>query len=277
VRLLTVLRAIPSCRPLLSQLGLKSKVLWFRWRDEALATALLDACSADSEANDKEEETDAAGAGASFRRFRFISGDGDEFSLSLELSSFCRAGLGWKVWPSAELLAQWLVGQVGAVRGLEVGAGPGLLGLVAARLGARRVVLTDSSKTVLDLLTANVARNGLEDCAVVHALDWEEEEVPGPAWEYGSFDFDVVLASDVLYGEGAAAALPLALHRALRGKSCGKFYGCFPSARGDRGLTIFLEHMLEMGFRCFLHKAADGDPTDQRCFFLFFELGSRGI
>ena len=56
---------------------------------------------------------------------------------------------------------------------LDLGAGTGLTGIVAARCGARRVFLTDVGDGVL----ANCARNAREDGAcVVRELDWMDDD-----------------------------------------------------------------------------------------------------
>ncbi|GLT49072.1 hypothetical protein SLA2020_226550 [Shorea laevis] len=64
------------------------------------------------------------------------------------------------VWDSALVLSKWMFTQVDfqGKSVLEVGAGAGLPGLVAARLGASRVVLTDV-KPLLPGLLKNVEAN----------------------------------------------------------------------------------------------------------------------
>lgn len=69
-------------------------------------------------------------------------------------------GLGVRVWLAAHALARTLMAAPGIVKGrtvAELGAGPGLVGLVASRLGARQVTLTDSEDAVLHCLRASVA------------------------------------------------------------------------------------------------------------------------
>lgn len=72
-------------------------------------------------------------------------------------------GLGAKVWGVAHTLAEELVQYPAVIQGrrvLEIGAGCGVNGIVAARLGAAEVVLTDVEGPVLE----NLAR-----CAVMNA------------------------------------------------------------------------------------------------------------
>lgn len=56
----------------------------------------------------------------------------------------------------------------------ELGAGAGVCGMLAGRLGAHRVVLTDYHPSVLTLLRANVERNGLGGRCEVVLLAWSE-------------------------------------------------------------------------------------------------------
>ncbi|EIW87287.1 hypothetical protein CONPUDRAFT_16784, partial [Coniophora puteana RWD-64-598 SS2] len=101
-------------------------------------------------------------------------------------------------------------------RVLELGAGTGLLSIVAAqilqRLGAPAEVLaTDYHADVLANLSANVASNRLDNLVCVTALDWVS---PPPAEEMGMFD--VVLAADVVYEREHARLIRDVVHRAMR-------------------------------------------------------------
>ncbi len=98
-----------------------------------------------------------------------------------------------KVWPAALVLAQ-LADTLKLDEGspiLELGAGLGLPGLVAASRG-RRVVLSDLDPDALEFARAAVELNHLEDLVEVAALDWTAPpEGLGP--------FDSVLGAEVLY------------------------------------------------------------------------------
>eukprot|EP00058_Branchiostoma_floridae_P019405 XP_002604895.1 hypothetical protein BRAFLDRAFT_121641 [Branchiostoma floridae] len=86
---------------------------------------------------------------------------------------------------------------------LELGAGPGLPGLVAAKLAPQpdRVVLTDNKDLVLDLLEKNIVKNfdngdPMADKPRCCHLEWGKG-VTDFRDQYGGFD--VILASDVIY------------------------------------------------------------------------------
>jgi predicted nicotinamide N-methyase len=58
-------------------------------------------------------------------------------------------------------------------RVLELGCGPGISGIVCAKLGVvHSVVLTDYVSSVLELTRRNVEANGCGDVATVSPLDW---------------------------------------------------------------------------------------------------------
>jgi predicted nicotinamide N-methyase len=105
-----------------------------------------------------------------------------------------RLPYGVALWPAAVALAYEVALRAAEFAGrsvLELGAGTGLPGIVAASLGAR-VVQTDRQEVALQLCRLNGERNGA--AAAEHRLaDWTE-------WaEAGRYDW--LLGSDVLYGE----------------------------------------------------------------------------
>jgi methyltransferase-like protein 23 len=88
--------------------------------------------------------------------------------------------------------------RVAGKRVLELGAGTGLPGIVAASLGAR-VVQTDRQQLVLHVCKQNAERNGVT--SIEHRIaDWT-------AWE-DEGRYDLIIGSDILYAE--------ALHPHLR-------------------------------------------------------------
>ena len=127
---------------------------------------------------------------------------------------------GLHAWEAAAALAEWVVAAARADRGLwagrtvlELGAGVGLVGLVAARAAPQlaRVVLTDVHEQVLRVLRANAADTDRVD---VQPLDWLD---PGAAdgW-LPAADPDVLLGSDLVYDRDIIPALVQVLARLLR-------------------------------------------------------------
>jgi predicted nicotinamide N-methyase len=102
-----------------------------------------------------------------------------------------RLPYGLALWPSAIALAHELGER--SLRGislLELGAGTGLPGIVAATLGAR-VVQTDYNASALVVCGRNAKRNGV--VVEQRAADWT-------AWEEtGTYDF--IVGADILYAD----------------------------------------------------------------------------
>jgi predicted nicotinamide N-methyase len=102
---------------------------------------------------------------------------------------------GVALWPAAIALAHELASRgENAFRGkkvLELGAGTGLPGIVAASLGAE-VVQTDNQELALSICRRNAQKNNLR--AVEHRLvDWSEWDDPQR--------YDCILGSDIMYGD----------------------------------------------------------------------------
>jgi predicted nicotinamide N-methyase len=98
------------------------------------------------------------------------------------------------LWPSSLALAHEVA--MRGVRGkkiLELGAGTGLPGIVAASLGAR-VVQTDRQNLVLHVCKLNAARNGVAPEQLQQRIaDWT-------AWT-DTEQYDLIIGSDILYAE----------------------------------------------------------------------------
>jgi predicted nicotinamide N-methyase len=105
-----------------------------------------------------------------------------------------RVPYGVVLWPAAIALAHEVASRADALRGaavLELGAGTGLPGIVAASLGAR-VVQTDRQELALSVCARNGERNGVRSAE--HRLaDWT-------SWD-DARRYDYILGSDVLYAE----------------------------------------------------------------------------
>jgi methyltransferase-like protein 23 len=116
-----------------------------------------------------------------------------EQETSYLLGTVDRLPYGVTLWASAIALANEIAARGASFRGkrvLELGAGTGLPGIIAASFGAR-VLQTDRNELALALARRNVALNRLP-AVEQRALDWTD-------WrETGKYDW--IVGSDILYG-----------------------------------------------------------------------------
>ena len=96
------------------------------------------------------------------------------------------------LWPAAIALAHEVAARpLRGLRVLELGAGTGLPGIVAASLGGR-VVQTERQPLALHVCKQNAERNGIT--TIEHrAADWT-------AWD-DTASYDLILGSDILYAD----------------------------------------------------------------------------
>ncbi len=99
-----------------------------------------------------------------------------------------------KIWEAAVVLANWIAtvppnpnGQI-----LELGAGLGVAGMVAAAFG-HKVVITDYQDEILDFVRVSAAVNGCSDNIRFEVLDWLKPKDLG--------QFDMLLGSEILFHE----------------------------------------------------------------------------
>ena len=162
-------------------------------------------------------------------------------------------GVGGKLWKAALLLAEQLEddsekrgggGEDGTTIDvkdktvLELGAGVGLVGFAAAKLGAKEVVLSDFEAPLLEALRGSLERNGCsEETTKVRWLDWRADGATASSDEVGASSkktktsllkppehflelgdkdtYDVILGSDCLYESHHAALLPKVINKRL--------------------------------------------------------------
>jgi len=129
---------------------------------------------------------------------------------------------GGRLWAGSVLLARWLVSLVASGASgrwplgdgpiLELGAGIGLAGLAAARLG-RRVVMSDREPVLLDALQENIRLNGLEEQCRTLPLDWAAVGRPGLSAKLRRQKFSAVVGADLIYEGRSDAELAVGVLR----------------------------------------------------------------
>jgi len=121
-----------------------------------------------------------------------VLSDDDEQRLLTDTSP--RLPYGVSLWPASLALAHDLVARGDGLRGLdilELGAGTGLPGIIAASLGAR-VVQTDRHDLPMSVCRRNAAHNGV--ATIEHRLaDWTLWDDPTR--------YDLIIGADVMYAE----------------------------------------------------------------------------
>ena len=115
---------------------------------------------------------------------------------------------GLRTWEASLLLTEWLLEQgVQRKSVLELGAGTGLAGILAAKRGAY-VTATDGSETVVAKLRENYHRNGV--WAETRVLWWgKKDEILERKW-------DLIIAADVTYDKDVCSDLAKTYALALR-------------------------------------------------------------
>ena len=155
------------------------------------------------------------------RRWRRRSLEGERRPVRLRVRDTIGGGAetGCVLWPAALLLAGWLDHRADALAGLrvlELGAGAGLPGLIAARCAAvGSVTLTDVVPATLENLRHNYrGAAGVE----VRALDWHACAASEAA---GEPPVDLILCADVVYEPTLLPALAATLKAILRRSAAG--------------------------------------------------------
>ncbi|WP_101926440.1 MULTISPECIES: class I SAM-dependent methyltransferase [Luteimonas] len=138
-------------------------------------------------------------------RQQFADPDGHGSRLGISSAQWCLFG---QLWPSGRLLAQAMdKADIAGKRILEIGCGIGLASLVLQRRGAD-VVASDVHPLAEPFLAYNAALNALP------AIHYRQMRWDHPLHTLG--DFDMIIASDVLYERDHAALLSGVVERHAR-------------------------------------------------------------
>lgn len=164
-----------------------------------------------------------------------------------------------KVWPGSFVLGRFLRKYAPEGKSLlELGAGCGILSMIAARYPFVRIVLSDIVPDALRFARANVLRNGLENRVETAHLD---VTAPGRDTRFAE-GFDCIAASELLYLDDLHRPLLNFVERHLTPN--GKAFFCTDAARAKPHFTkaaakIFKTQEGRLGVT-----SRDEDGTEQR-------------
>ena len=170
---------------------------------------------------------------------------------------------GYGIWSASLVLAQWLVSSSSSSvmdwqdkRVLELGSGLGLCGILAHRLGAAQVIMTDGDTDVLRQLRSNLPLNDIiiqehEEQLSCHQLLWGQSSSQAFLQHYcANQPVDLILASDVIYTPVVIRPLWQTVQTLLR-KQRGIFLMSYESKRQIRvSLQDVLSPASDMGLTC---------------------------
>ena len=115
--------------------------------------------------------------------------------------------VGWDVWDGATIaICEKMTSNPDLVKGkniLELGAGVGVVGILAGLLGARSVQITDYDEGALAIAAMNIELNNLNSICKVQRYDWGEDASP----IFGVSECDLIVGSDLLYSSSMADKL----------------------------------------------------------------------
>ena len=188
--------------------------------EEEARAALVDAAASILASFSDEDEDDSEAEDGLTRTFEFACPASVNAARNIKvvlndrpLSKTDHTSVGLQSWASAIIFSERMcaapetfglvTGATGKLRILELGAGTGLLSLVAAKIYeqnpcAAEIVATDFHPSVLANLQTNVATNfpTTRDTAVlVRPLDWQTPQYDDPLDK----PFEIILAADVVY------------------------------------------------------------------------------
>lgn len=145
------------------------------------------------------------------------------------------------VWPASYLLATFLVENrnvllTEGVTILELGAGTGLVGLIAAKIiqSPSKVTITDGNPIVMDLLRENIYLNFNEEKPLATNLEWGCD-IPE---EILKKEFNLILGSDVIFWPDQIRPLFLCLQSLLNYKTDAVAYISYTKRCETTSLTM---------------------------------------
>jgi len=192
------------------------------------------------------------------------------------------------MWPSAVVLSRWLISNSSVLskanRILEIGAGCGLVGLLAARMTKKQralttldgsastnddsppceVILSDFNHTVLENLERNIALNEVENLCRTAGLDFYQQPGTGQTgWKdmggHAQSPVDVILAADMICQPSDALYAANTIHDAL--KPDGRAYVVCADAAHRFGVDHFERECSRVGLQLKSCSVGDHYPS----------------
>jgi predicted nicotinamide N-methyase len=136
---------------------------------------------------------------------------------------------GFRTWEASFVLAEWILaqGDMEGKRVLELGAGTGLVGIIAAKLGAK-VTMTDGSEAVIERLPHNAGCNN--EVVEAKVLWWGEDD------ELLNRDCDFIIGADITYDDEVCVSLAETYARVVKRGGTGVLAA---TVRNERTLQTF--------------------------------------
>jgi len=173
-------------------------------------------------------------------------------TIVIKQERFKRCGVGHRLWPAAYVMSRWIYDHKEMWKGkkiVEVGCGPALAGLVVAPY-CESILLTDYLDVILRMADINAGLNNLPNAKAGY-LNWAEV---ANGTQQNLPEFDLVIASDVIYGVELALLLGKTVAKLLAPKK-GTFYGIM---QGNRiGIEEFVEELERLGVKTEVTKPDD--------------------
>ena len=178
------------------------------------------------------------------------------------------------MWPSAVILSRWLLANATVLSKassvLEIGAGCGLVGLLAARMVQKqqststRVLLSDFNQVVLENLQRNILLNEVDSVCQTVGLDfYQQSGTSHHGWK--SIDgqrhapVDIILAADMICQPADAVCAANTIHDAL--VSNGKAFVVCADAAHRFGVDHFAKECQRVGLRILTQEVIQTTPV----------------
>jgi len=170
-----------------------------------------------------------------------------------------------KIWPASVILGYYLCSlpPEKPLDILELGAGVGLCGLVAASRG-HKVLITDNNPDALLFARINILRNNLQEHASVQAVDFTADHL--------SRRFDCILGAEILYMEDSYPHLLRFLREHLGPSSDGEIVLSASKTRRAPGFFQKAQEEFQVSYKtleCRDNPAEDHADQESHCITLY--------